>query len=358
MQTKGLLFIPDISGFTRFVTEMEIEHSRHIVQELLEILIEANQMGLEISEIEGDAILFYKFGAPPEADVIYRQIEKMFCAFHQHLQAYEHRRFCQCKACVGAIDLSLKVITHYGEFTGYTVQRFSKLIGKDVIIAHQLLKNNIEHNEYWLATPSLLGNKPPARFREWMNWSASEKVTDTGSISFHYAQLSELKNEIVPEPTSDLELRQKVLVLSVTSEFDVDIKTLFFTTAHFEFRNKWQEGLTSIDEVDHFLPGVGTRHRCLYDNKYFNKYTSSFSYDPEANITFSETDESKRSAFYFVLQPVNEQKSRLTLEFYLASKAMKVGFDLFYKKKMKRRFDRSMQNLARLVGEVTLPVEF
>ena len=78
MESKGLLFIPDISGFTRFVTEMEIEHSRHIIQELLEVLIDANQLGLEVSEIEGDAILFYKYGSPPAIDSIYLQVEKMF----------------------------------------------------------------------------------------------------------------------------------------------------------------------------------------------------------------------------------------------------------------------------------------
>jgi len=42
MENKGLLFIPDISGFTRFVNEMEIEHCRLIIQELLEVLINAN----------------------------------------------------------------------------------------------------------------------------------------------------------------------------------------------------------------------------------------------------------------------------------------------------------------------------
>src|SRR5437588_12525273 len=104
MENKGLLFIPDISGFTRFVNETEIEHSRLIIQELLEILINANQMGLEISEIEGDAILFYKFGECPALEDLYKQVEKMFCAFHRNLIAYEYRRFCQCKACISASD--------------------------------------------------------------------------------------------------------------------------------------------------------------------------------------------------------------------------------------------------------------
>ena len=81
MENKGLLFIPDISGFTRFVNEVEIEHSRFIIQELLEILINANEIGLEISEIEGDAILFYKFGEPHELESLYKQVEKMFWHF-------------------------------------------------------------------------------------------------------------------------------------------------------------------------------------------------------------------------------------------------------------------------------------
>src|SRR5215216_3547047 len=113
MQNQGLLFIPDISGFTRFVNEIEIEHSRFIIQQLLEGLINANELGLEISEIEGDAILFYKFGDPLELEKIYKQVEKMFSSFHQYLNSYEQRKICQCKACISAINLSLKVITHY-----------------------------------------------------------------------------------------------------------------------------------------------------------------------------------------------------------------------------------------------------
>src|SRR5688572_5803735 len=257
MENKGLLFIPDISGFTRFVNEMEIEHSRFIIQELLEVLIDSNELGLEVSEVEGDAILFYKFGNPPAMDAIYSQIEKMFYSFHRHLQAYEYRRFCQCKACVTAFNLSLKVITHFGEFTGYSVKNFQKLIGKDVIVAHQLLKNNIEQHEYWLATPNLVGDKQPEPLKDWMHWDTSVKETDTGRIPFHYAQLGQLKNEIPPEPPPSMELEKKIKCLSISREFDKDIKTLFFVTAHFEFRNQWLEGLKEIDEVEHFLPGVG-----------------------------------------------------------------------------------------------------
>ena len=56
----ALLFMPDISGFTQFVSETEVLHSQHIVQELLEIIIDSNHLNLQVSEIEGDAIFFYR----------------------------------------------------------------------------------------------------------------------------------------------------------------------------------------------------------------------------------------------------------------------------------------------------------
>ena len=358
MENRGLLFIPDISGFTRFVTEMEIEHSRYIIQELLEVLIDSNELGLEVSEIEGDAILFYKFGNPPATDEIYRQIEKMFHSFHRHLQAYEYRRFCQCKACVTAFDLSLKVVTHFGEFTGYSVKNFQKLIGKDVIVAHQLLKNNIEQNEYWLTTPSLVGDKPPEPFKEWMQWDTSVKETETGRIPFHYAQLGNLKNEIPPEVPPSMELKKKIKVLSVAREFDKDIKTLFFVTAHFEFRNQWLEGVKAIDQVEHFIPGVGSKHRCVLEKEQQVLITSSLSYEPETKIVFSETSEKKDHAIYYIIEPLAEQKCRLTLEIYVANKLMKIMFDLFMKKKMQGELQRSLERLENLAKGIVLPVEF
>src|SRR5687768_2717696 len=161
MENRGLLFIPDISGFTRFVNKVDIEHGRMIIQELLEILVNANQIGLTISEIEGDAILFYKYGDSPDMETLYKQVEKMFCEFHKSIIAYDISRYCYCTACSSAIDLTLKVITHYGEFMDYKVADFKKLIGKDVIIAHQLLKNDINHHEYWLVSEGLKASPMP-----------------------------------------------------------------------------------------------------------------------------------------------------------------------------------------------------
>jgi Protein of unknown function (DUF2652) len=143
--TTALLFVPDISGFTQFVQATEIEHSRHIIEELLEQLIEANTIGLQVSEVEGDAILFYRFGHPPTAEEFFQQIQKMFVTFHSHLRLYETQRICQCGACMSAQNLTLKVVAHYGHIIQSHIKEHVKLFGQDVITVHRLLKNDILH---------------------------------------------------------------------------------------------------------------------------------------------------------------------------------------------------------------------
>lgn len=352
MENRGLLFIPDISGFTRFVNETEIEHSRLIIQELLEILINANQMGLEISEIEGDAILFYKFGEPPALETIYQQVSQMFCAFHSNLVAYEHRRYCQCTACTSAIGLTLKVITHYGEFTGYNVKNFSKLIGKDIIIAHQLLKNDIAQHEYWLVTDGLIPGHAPDRFEQWMKWEDSEKRTDSGVIPFRYTQLTALKNDLPPEHYPKLQLEQKVKVLSLTRDYTADILKLFHATGDLNYRGQWQEEVIKVEEAGHFLPRVGMRCRCIYQDHEVMVRASSYHYQ-ENRIEFSEEEEQTQNVTYYILEKTGPQSSRLTLEYYLPRKPFQqIRFNLLKKSHLKEKLNRSMINLDALVKEI------
>jgi hypothetical protein len=81
MEQKGFIFIPDISGFTNFVNSVELSHSRHVIKELLEVILDSNQMELKVSEVEGDAILFYRLGEIPDLEVVYAQVEECFYYF-------------------------------------------------------------------------------------------------------------------------------------------------------------------------------------------------------------------------------------------------------------------------------------
>lgn len=354
MDNKGLLFIPDISGFTRFVNQTEIEHSRLIIQELLEVLISSNKIGLEVSEIEGDAILFYKFGERPALEEIYKQVEEMFCAFHKNLLAYDASKYCQCKACLSAADLTLKVISHYGEFTGYTVQNFHKLIGKDIIIAHQLLKNDIPQHEYWLVTNKLLSSADPAELAQWMQWKSSIKQTESGEVAYHFTQLAPLKERLAVEPMPQPDLSHKIKAISVSREYATDIITLFHATGDFSFRAEWQEDVIKTEELSHYLPRVGMRYRSIKKNGESTVYSSSYAYS-ENRIEFTETDQTEQTLTRHILEKITENKSRLTMEYYIARNFLAtLLFSLSKKKKLQQRIERSMVRLEEVIKRVVL----
>jgi hypothetical protein len=357
MVNKGLIFIPDISGFTRFINEVEIDHGRHIIQELLEVIINSNNLGLEISEIEGDAILFYKYGDSPDLKDIYNQVEKMFCAFHKHLLAYDHRKLCQCKACAGAIGLTLKVITHYGEFTGYNVKNFNKLIGKDIIVAHQLLKNDIDQHEYWLVTQDVTKDSITNELPERLNWAESQKQTETGTIPFRYTRLGHLKDQLPPDPPVNLEIKDKTKVLSFYKEFDADIISLLHGVVDFHTRKLWQVGVKDVDNVTHStLPRLGTSHRCLLEKGQQIMYTSSYSFTPE-KIEYSETDDKKSSAIYSTFTKITDDRTGLNVDIYMKKNPVMLAmFNLFMKKGAKKAFEQSMLNLAEFMKGVKIPV--
>ncbi|MGE5810586.1 MAG: DUF2652 domain-containing protein, partial [Ignavibacteria bacterium] len=344
-------------GFTRLINEVEIDHSRLIIEELLEIIINSNSIALQISEIEGDAILFYKYGSQPDLNELYKQVEKMFIEFHKNLLAYDLRRYCLCKACTSAIDLSLKIITHYGEFTGYNVKNFSKLIGKDVIVAHQLLKNDIDQHEYWLITNSLLGEDSPASFKEWMKWSSSSKQTESGEIPFHYTKLSRLKNEIAPEPAPDLNLSNKTKIFSVSKEYDTDIITLFHAAGDLNNRSRWLEGVKKVEELHHFLPRVGMRCRCIMEDGNAVIYSSSYSYS-DNRIEFSETDEQDRVTVYNTLEQTGNNRTSLIIDYYLKKNlADEIIFKVTKRKKTEESYRKSLGNLTEVVKEIKLPIQ-
>ena len=147
---RSLLFLPDISGFTNFVQTTEVEHSQHVIAELLEVLLAANTQDLQLAEIEGDALFFYKEEEIPSQEKLLAQIETMFTAFHSHLKLLEQNRVCPCNACASAPKLELKVIAHSGELQFIVVQSNRKPFGQQVIEAHRLMKNSVQSDSYAL----------------------------------------------------------------------------------------------------------------------------------------------------------------------------------------------------------------
>tara|TARA_R110002051_G_scaffold3333_1_gene17995 strand:- start:47 stop:385 length:339 start_codon:yes stop_codon:yes gene_type:complete len=83
-----LICIPDISGFTQFMSDTDIELSSIVIPSLLNKIIYANDIDLKVSEIEGDAVLFYRTGDLPPFDILIQQCRKFYIKFYEQLKDY------------------------------------------------------------------------------------------------------------------------------------------------------------------------------------------------------------------------------------------------------------------------------
>jgi hypothetical protein len=174
-------------------------------------------------------------------------------------------------------------------------------------------------------------------------------------VSFQYTQLTQLREAVSAEPIPVTELTDRVPVTSACREYQTDIITLFHATGDFRYRAGWREGVKRVEEVDHLLPRVGMRFRCvLEDGAETIISSSSYHYHPD-RIEFTETDEGTRSVTRFLLEKVADDRTRLTLEYYvMRSRAAEIMFRLRARKRFESMIERSLSNLVGLVKEIRI----
>lgn len=176
---EGIVFIPDISGFSSFVRKTDNKKGAEIISQLLSVIIQNNCLSFDISEIEGDAVLFYKFGETFPIPSILGQYEALLDRFNSKVEEL-------------AIDnpevrnLSLKLIVHYGIIEEISVNGFYKLYGNVIVEAHRLLKNNIGGNTYALITDAYLKANGDEDFTVENMGKICEIHSEIGKICYSY----------------------------------------------------------------------------------------------------------------------------------------------------------------------------
>lgn len=158
---RGCLAIADISGYTRFLTGVELDHSHDILAELIACIVESMQDCFTLAKLEGDAVFCFDTRAEPDGQVILATIEATYFAFRKRLREIEHLSMCRCNACGSVSSLDLKFVVHHGTFLTHHVAGQRELVGPEVIALHRLLKNSIKEQTdveaYAFLTDDLLG---------------------------------------------------------------------------------------------------------------------------------------------------------------------------------------------------------
>lgn len=140
----GYILIADITGYTVYLNESELDHAKGTLTDLLELLIEETKPPLVINRLEGDAVFSYGLDEGfLSAQTFLESIEDTYVAFRRAIELMVLNNTCECSACANVSKLDLKFFLHHGTFALQTVGDNEELMGTDVNVIHRLLKNSV-----------------------------------------------------------------------------------------------------------------------------------------------------------------------------------------------------------------------
>ncbi|MEO6488598.1 MAG: DUF2652 domain-containing protein [Ferruginibacter sp.] len=259
------ILIPDISGFTEFMTTTELSHSSHAINILIDTIINAAGDEYQVSEIEGDSVLFIRKGPPTSIKEIQSICLKIFNAFHFQRKWLQQYTICPCGACQAIINLSLKFIAHHGPLAEIRVGGFVKQSGTEMIVAHRLLKNSIDNHEYLLMTERLLeqaDDSPDSIDMEWK--TSSEEYASIGKVNYRFALLNDARKKVPDPPVSQNYYRtdnSSFLELPIAANYF----SVYMMVMNIPDRAKWLPGIKTVEQE---LPYsfVGSIHHFTFEN--------------------------------------------------------------------------------------------
>ncbi len=352
----SLLFLPDISGYTKFVQTTEAEHSQHVIAELLEVLLEANTEDLSLAEIEGDALFFYKEGEIPSQEKLLSQVETMFTAFYSHLKSFEKNRICPCNACAKAPDLQLKIVAHSGPVQFLQVKSSRKPFGAEVIEAHRLLKNSVKSDNYTLLSEKLAKNLslPISYSSKLFSFKQGIDIYDGKEVPYIYSLIDPSSLKLNPFPQSQKVVLNWAPNLELERDFPVSAESLLEYITNYKYRHHWLIGVDSFEYDENEVTRLGSEHICVINGKRLNIKTVTKEAAP-GQYVYGEmsADASPLDILYqfYLITPLDENSSLLKLELYWKTRSpiKKLLVGLFGKRSFKKTLEASLEKLAEYV---------
>ena len=164
------LAIADISGYTGYLAGVELDHAQDILADLVTTVVGSLRPMLRLAKLEGDAAFAYVVTPTVEGSTLQETIEGTYFAFRKRLRDIASASRCECNACIRIPDLDLKVVVHHGPVIRQRIAGREELLGRDVILVHRLLKNDVAERTgiaayalYTAACIAAMGIDDPAR---------------------------------------------------------------------------------------------------------------------------------------------------------------------------------------------------
>ncbi|GAB2772379.1 hypothetical protein HNQ93_000757 [Hymenobacter luteus] len=360
-QVPALLLIPDISGFTRFIEESGSPQAPFLVADLLEILIEANTLDLQVNEIQGDAVLFYRLGPPPPVAELVRQCRRIYLDFQNYLRLVARDTGSELAAALHELALTLKIVVHYGRVSVARIREYTKLMGRDVIVVHRLLKNNVTGSEYVLLSAGYVATQPPTALAQAFSWTrllpGATYYEYLGETPYHYASLSPLRLLLSTPEIDDDVPPGRGCALKVRRALRIPAPYALRIITNFRLRPRWMEGATAVHYDVTKVGRLGTSYKVdVFGGQIDFQAVQQFE-DEDGRLEYVEKISHFRlfpnTLLFYSIEAVTAHACLVTMELrygHIASASRVVRFGQL--RRLHRFLGRSIRGLAQLLGEV------
>jgi len=238
MAQQGYLIISDITGYSKYVNESELEHARDSLTALLNILIRHTQSPLVLSKLEGDAVFSYApAGGFLQGQSLLDMIESTYSSFRKALELMVLNTTCTCNACRNLPNLDLKFFVHFGSYMTQKLENFTELVGNDVNLVHRLAKNHIKDETgfkaYAAFTQSVMDALGLADFQNSLT-PHRETFADVGEVQMYVHDMHKVWERL--KDMVRIEVRPEAANVNLDYEFPVPPSTLWEYLTKPEYR--------------------------------------------------------------------------------------------------------------------------
>ena len=351
----ALIFIPDISGFTKFVNETGLQISRNLIADLLETIIEGNILDMTLAEILGDAVLFYRLGEPPSVQDVVNQCKQIFLDFQNYLKILERDTGSELGASLSDTQLTLKFVVHYGLLSVTNIRDHIKLMGKDMIIAHRLLKNNIAGDEYVLLSEEYLQTQPAESIKPNFSWTQLRNgftnYEHLGDIYYRYAYLTPLRL-LVTNNRQFGNRKSFSNVITVNVTIQAPTRFVLRIISNFRLKPAWVLGMSQVHYDVSKATRMGISYKCDLNRGQIDIQTIQ-TFIGEEHIEYVEKVANFRifpnSMLFYYLTAVDNQNTNLEIKFHYSRIPTSNNFFYFFmRRRMKIFLGKSIRRLQEL----------
>jgi len=287
MTQQGFLIISDITGYSKYVNESELEHARDSLTALLNILIDHTKSPLVLSKLEGDAVFSY---APAhgflQGQSLLDMIESTYASFRKALELMVLNTTCTCNACRNLPNLDLKFFVHFGSYMTQKLGNFSELVGNDVNLVHRLAKNHIKEETgfkaYAAFTQSVMDALGLADFQNSLT-PHRETFADVGEVQMYVYDLHKVWERLKDKVR--IEVRPKEANIIQEYEFPVppsilweyltkpNYRAILLAASKMDLRNQVQ-GRTGVESAFYCYHGNMETRELILDWSPFEQFTT------------------------------------------------------------------------------------